>query len=343
MGTELSSPNSDPVHVDTQLPDWLTALTEEARKRRRREGLSENTLRAMQTAARIFQAWCSERKLGWLPAAPESVALFLEDYAAEGAKLSTIKARLAGINAIHRARALPIPGNSEIVKEAVRALSRKLGAHQGQAAPLNGNAVAVVLSHIDAQARQLDQATLSGMRAFRSAQRDAALIALAYDTFSRRAELSNFDASDIERDSDGSGSIHITRSKTDQDGEGAHAYVSKDTMQRIDTWIACAEICDGPLFVSIGPNAGGERLRSGDIARIMKRRAQAAGLENAERISGHSARVGASQDAVAAGIDILAIQQAGRWKSARMPARYGERLAVKRGAASKLAELQGRT
>jgi hypothetical protein len=39
-----------------------------------------------------------------------------------------------------------------------------------------------------------------------------------------------------------------------------------------------------------------------------------------------------AQDLVAAGFDVAAIMQAGRWKSSAMVARYTERLQVARGA-----------
>ena len=60
------------------------------------------------------------------------------------------------------------------------------------------------------------------------------------------------------------------------------------------------------------------------------------------RLSGHSPRVGAAQDMIASGIGIPAIMQAGRWKSAQMVQRYGERLLAKRNGAAQLARLQKR-
>ncbi len=42
--------------------------------------------------------------------------------------------------------------------------------------------------------------------------------------------------------------------------------------------------------------------------------------------SGHSLRVGAAQDLLAAGVDLPGLMQAGRWSSPIMPARYTERL-----------------
>ena len=58
--------------------------------------------------------------------------------------------------------------------------------------------------------------------------------------------------------------------------------------------------------------------------------------------SGHSTWVGATQDMFAAGFELLEVMQAGLWKTPAMPARYGERLRARRGAARKLATLQNR-
>ena len=61
--------------------------------------------------------------------------------------------------------------------------------------------------------------------------------------------------------------------------------------------------------------------------------AQAAGL--GEGFTGHSGRVGMAQDLVKSGVELPALMTAGRWKSAKMPARYTERQAADRGAVTK--------
>ena len=58
-------------------------------------------------------------------------------------------------------------------------------------------------------------------------------------------------------------------------------------------------------------------------------------------LSGHSARVGAVRDMIAAGIELPAILQAGRWKSTSMVSRDGEQLLAKRNVAAKFARKQG--
>ncbi len=59
-------------------------------------------------------------------------------------------------------------------------------------------------------------------------------------------------------------------------------------------------------------------------------------------ISGHSTRVGATQDLAALDIDLAAITQAGGWKSTRMPLQYAEKINVARSGMARAAEKTGR-
>jgi hypothetical protein len=76
------------------------------------------------------------------------------------------------------------------------------------------------------------------------------------------------------------------------------------------------------------------------VPRILKGLAARAGIE-AGRISGHSCRVGMAQDLVAAGAELPAVMQAGRWKSPTMPARYAEKVLPRRGAVARFYEGRG--
>jgi len=60
------------------------------------------------------------------------------------------------------------------------------------------------------------------------------------------------------------------------------------------------------------------------------------------RVSGHSTRVGATQDLAAIDIDLAAITQAGGWKSARMPLQYAERISARRSGMARAAAVTGR-
>ena len=77
-------------------------------------------------------------------------------------------------------------------------------------------------------------------------------------------------------------------------------------------------ILDGPAWRGIDrygrrPRAGG--LHRNSIAEIIKRRAAAAGLEDAELWGGHSLRRGFATEAIAAGVPERDVQRHGRWRS----------------------------
>ena len=102
---------------------------------------------------------------------------------------------------------------------------------------------------------------------------------------------------------------------------------------------------DGALFRRlIGRNRVGERLHPDVIADIYKRVARWIGMAAAavEQVSGHSIRVGATQDLLALNIDLASVMQAGRWKSTAMPMLYGEHVLAARGGMARAAAVQGR-
>jgi hypothetical protein len=88
----------------------------------------------------------------------------------------------------------------------------------------------------------------------------------------------------------------------------------------------------------------GGALNPGSIAPIFKRVAQWIGLPKrfVDQVSGHSTRVGATQDLAALDIDLAAITQAGGWKSTRMPLQYAEKINAGRSGMARAAEKAGR-
>ena len=175
--------------------------------------------------------------------------------------------------------------------------------------------------------------------------RNRALLAVAYDAMLRRSELVALQVVDMTMDRRGSASLFLRRGKNDPDGAGATLYLHRDTVKLVRAWLASSGIASGRLFRSVRKDgAVGEALDESQVPRIFRAMAARAGLpaEIARRISGHSPRVGAAQDMIASGIGIPAIMQAGRWKSASMVQRYGERLLARRNGAAQLARLQNR-
>jgi integrase len=187
------------------------------------------------------------------------------------------------------------------------------------------------------------------------ATRERALLCVAYDTMARRSELVALNVKDYRLLTDGTGRVLIRRSKTDQVGEGNTAYLSRATVRYLRLWLDAAEIKEGAVFRRVigrgtrttdenGKGRIGERISVNAIAQAFKRVAKWIKMPAGDvaQVSGHSIRVGATQDLLALNIDLASVMQAGRWKTNRMPMRYGEHVLAARGGMARAAEAQGR-
>jgi HDOD domain len=143
----------------------------------------------------------------------------------------------------------------------------------------------------------------------------------------------------------GTGQALIRRGKTDAEGQGRVAYLSRETVKWLKIWLDHAKISGGPIFRRlIGRDEIGEALHPGSIAPIFKRVAQWIGMPArfVAEVSRHSTRVGAAQDLAELDIDLAAITQAGGWKSTRMPLQYAEKINAARSGMARAAVKAGR-
>jgi len=110
-------------------------------------------------------------------------------------------------------------------------------------------------------------------------------------------------------------------------------------------WLNNAKISEGRLFRRlVGRVQIGTGVIPGSIAPIFKRVAQWIGMSPrfVGKVSGHSTRVGATQNLAALDIDLAAITQAGNSKSARIPLQYAEKLNATRSGMARAAAAAGR-
>jgi site-specific recombinase XerD len=318
-------PLSVPTSSLDEIAERLDAFAEAARG-----AYAGNTTRAYRADTAIFSAWCQANDRSALPAAAETVGAFI-DAMAEIRKPATVRRYVSSVSKLHRAAALRNPAEGDVVRLALRRMHRSKGRRQDQAlgltAPLRGRL-------LDAMGTRLIEL------------RNRALLSTAYDTALRRSELVALRTEDLSHETDGSGTVLVRQSKTDAEGTGRIVYLAPDTMRMIDAWMTATNLTGGLLFRSVGKggNRVGHSLDDGSVARVFKTMATTAGVrtETAARLSGHSTRIGLAQDLAADRIELPAIMQAGGWKTAAMVARYTERLAVRRSAAARLAESQGR-
>ena len=292
-------------------------------------GFSPNTERAMRSDLGIYAAWCTDKGLRALPASAETVAAFVDEMA-ETRSPATVRRYVASIAVAHKAVGCGKTLASPVVRLALKRMHRRKGRRQAQAKGLTW---------------PLRQRLLEAGGERLIDHRNRALLAVAYDAMLRRAELASLQVSDVFVEMPGDATLLVRRSKTDTEGRGEMVYLACDTVRLVHTWLERSGVTDGRLFRSVHKcGALGERLDPSQVPRIFKEMACRAGLPETlvEGLSGHSARVGAAQDMIAAGIELPAILQAGRWKTTSMVNRYGERLLARRSGAAQLARLQHR-
>jgi integrase len=304
-----------------ELSDW-TAMAQGA--------FSPNTIRAWRADWKLFSAFCHKYRLPVLPAAAKTVRDFVFECVGLRKKPATIRRYVATIGRAHRAAGVSDPTVSEDVKLALKEMSRGMAARQRQARGLVWSEIAVFLEFQPRNLRDI---------------RDRALVAVAYDTMCRREELVSLLIEDIEAAEDGSGTVVIRRSKTDVAGEGATAYLSPLSMRLVGDWLRGSGLKSGPIFARVlGSNGVGDPVTAQIVTAVLRKVGIWIGLDRKEweRISGHSARVGAAQDLLAMNISLASVMQAGRWKDTRMPMRYAERVLAARGGMAQAARQQGR-
>ncbi len=289
---------------------------------------SAGTERAIRADLRIYAAWCAGQGRTALPASPGTVAAFVDAMAATRAP-ATVRRYVTSVAAAHRAAGSPGAAESPEAKLALKRMHRARGRRQEQAPGLTW---------------PLRQQLLGAPGDRLIDVRNRALLAVAYDTMLRRSELVALQVRDLEIHANGAATVLVRSAKTDAEGHGAMAWLARDSVAMVREWLARSGVSGGRLFRSLIAGRLGEALDPSQVPRIYKAMAGRAGLEPgiAGRLSGHSTRVGPAQDMIAAGIGLPAIMQSGRWKTAAMVGRYGERLLAERGGAAQLARIQSR-
>lgn len=305
--------------IELRLKDW-TAMA--------RGAYAPNTLRAWRNDWKVFADFGRRTLNSVLPANPETVRAFLLDQAERGSSVATLRRLRSTVTRAHAAAGLPDPGKSEAVRLALRECARQTGTRQQQARGLVWADIERFLARPPLTLRD---------------HRDRAAVCVAYDGSLRSEELVGIELQHVTFDADGFATVLIPASKTDPEGEGAMVPLAPSTGALLKTWLEQAQIAQGAIFRRVVGRAGlGERLTPQSVGDSFQRIGKMIGLAERRELSGHSARVGSTQDLFAANMELPAIMQQGRWKDARMPARYGERLLATRGAMMRLAKQQGR-
>jgi integrase len=241
-----------------------------------------------------FAAFCGRHGLEPVPAAPQTLALYLKSLQTQrsrspaglrdgvvGLSLPTLRRRLAAIASCHATEHLETPTDHPLVKKLLRRYSRARGTAAKKKEALTIDRLATIVA---------------SMADDLAAQRDRALLLLGYAGAFRRSELVTLDVEHLRFSKKGL-YVWIAAAKNDPRKKGRELYVPRlptlalCAVAALENWLDTGGTA-GPVFRSfdlrgaLTPN----RLDAGDVARVLRRRAAAAGV--AGDFAGHSLRRG---------------------------------------------------
>lgn len=240
------------------------------------DSVPANTRRTYQSQWRAFVSWCQGHRLPFLPAAPETVALYVTHLAHTGRKVATIEVALSALSQAHQLAGQPSPRRDPIVFTIMKGIRHTHGTEAHQKAPLLDDQLSTILGALPD--------TNAG-------RRDRALLLTAWLGALRRSEVVALDVADVRFVPQGV-VIRVKRGKRDQEGKGTIKGLPRglgpvDPVDALSRWIG--ERTTGPLFLAVDQwdHVGSQRLGGRAVAELVQRHAGAAG-----NFSGHSLRAG---------------------------------------------------
>src|SRR5271168_2462266 len=302
--------------VDLPAPALSFAEAEAAAADYRRAARAENTRRAYRAAVARFTEWCAALGRTALPASAETVAAFLAAEAGRGLAVNTLRLRHAALRYLHLLAGYPPPTASPLVSATFAGIRR---AHRR---PLRKK-TALVLEPLRSALQAMPD-TLPG-------RRDRALVLVGFAAALRPSELAALAIEYLTRHEDGI-ALFLPWRKNDQEAHGTTVWLPAGQtdlcpVTALESWLAAAEISDGPLFrrlwrlppprlrrgakrklVADRYRIGTNPIDTDSIALVVKKWTGLAGLDGAA-FAGHSLRRGAISSGVAQGVHIARLKQ----------------------------------
>ena len=270
----------------------------------------------------VFKSWCAMKGIEEpRKALPSEVCGFLALKAARLNASTVISFRDALAWWFSSFRPDDNPVRDPMVKRLIQGVLNTIGKPAEQMSPIRQTdyelVASVAFEPLDGQTR--DRALLRGSV-------DVAAIGFLRGGLLRGGEGAAALRKHLERQSDGTGVLHIPRSKNDREGKGTVVGIPGPVMDSVDyMWdirrVLQPDRAKRPeIFTLQLVNLGGH----------IKAACERAGLVG--RYGTHSCRIGMCQDLASAGFTALQIAAAGRWKNSRMVAYYIRNIALADGA-----------
>ena len=260
-------------------------------------------------------------------------------YSSTAYKASTIQRILASITYKYRVNGFQFDRKNPNISETISAIVRdEKNNKSGQAREL-----------LKADIEKIIDIIPNDNEDFRNI-RDRALILIGFYSFCRRSELLGMKYEHLNFEEDGV-QVLIPFSKTDQKGEGRMIYLPKNNspycpVSALKNWLEVALIDSGSLFYKINKANNIEKyilnnknqkvsLTDTSFVLILKKRAEDAGIENCDKISGHSLRIGSITQARMNGVPTHEIMAQSGHKTTQMIDRYTKLTNIKETSAAK--------
>lgn len=312
-------------------PDGSLPAARAAAQAYARRAKADNTRRAYRAGVRAWCDWCDRHALSCLPAAAADIAAFLAAERGRGRSVNTLGLRRAAIRYLHFIAGLPVPTAEAQVAEALAGMQREAAA-AGERPAKKLAATAEILRDILAAIPD----DLPGLR-------DRALLLVGFAGALRRSELAAIRVEHLEPRQRGL-RLTLPQTKGERAGKAVTVALPYGTtalcpVRALRRWQAAAGIDEGALFRRIwqpptrakpgaGPLpawvVGTEALDPRTVARIVQRRAEAAGHGHGD-FGGHSLKRGALTTGMDRGVHPTRLKQLGRHRSYAVLDEYLER------------------
>lgn len=297
------------------------------------DGTPPNTARAYDSDRAYFRSWFEISGFGEpeLPIRPDILVRFVVDHSeglepqvdsalvAAGVKakpgmqrISTVSRRMAAIATWHRRAGYPSPLAGGPVQEAMR-VARKAAARRGFR-PRNKKAAV----------RETLQTLLANKIAPSSADvRDDAMLLFAFASGGRRRSEVAEARIELLEEVDGDYVYHLGITKTEQEGSDRKVPIAGPAAVALRAWLSLVGCSEGPIFRSIDRHGriGTRHLNGRAVARVVQRRAAAAGLDP-KAFGGHSLRSGFVTEAGRQGKNLFEAMALSGHRSVQTVSRY---------------------
>lgn len=292
---------------------------------RDKEGFSPNTLKSLFFVVKSYANWCLKRGYPWLPVEAEhcrEYLFWLKDN--RGRAITTISHHLAMLNMLMDIAGLPKLTGDKTVSLGMKKLRRAAatsGERAGQAIPFH----LTDLHAADRMYRQMQSAV---------GYRNRAFLFVAYNTMLRISEIGRIRVRDIEIRGDNV-TLYVGYTKTNTVSETIKK-LSPDTLKAVQDWLHISNLINQPdaiLFSRVYKNG---RVQVSDVPMstraietifkdtwiMMGRDDHGDNKGRYRQWSGHSCRVGATQDLNRTGASLPQIMVEGGWKNTETAMRY---------------------